>query len=244
MPAAWYIDAFTADYLDVYPHRDDASAEHEAHAVLGFLRLDPTRGRVLDLAAGTGRHALALARLRCRVTALDLSEDLIARCAERGLRAVRGDMRALPFGAGRFAAVTVFFSSFGYFARDEEHLRVLEEVRRVLAPGGGAFLDLMDPDTVAASLEPQSIDIVDGRTVEVERRLVDDGRRVEKSVRLLRRGSAPRAWTESVRLFTGEEISTLAHRAGLSVEATWGDYDGREHARGRTRRLLVLRRSS
>lgn len=244
MPTAWYIDAFTADYLDVYPHRDDASAEVEARAALGMLRFDPVRGRLLDLASGTGRHALALAQQRCRVTALDLSADLIERCAARGLRAVRGDMRALPFGDGTFGAVTMFFSSFGYFADDEQHLLVLREIRRVLVAGGGVFLDLMDPETVAAALEPQSIEIDGGRTIEVERRLVDGGRRVEKSVRLLRRGAEPRSWTESVRLFTGGELGSLAHRAGLGVASTHGDYDGRPHESGRTRRLLVLRRAS
>jgi len=241
MPAApWYVDAFTEAYLDVYAHRDESSAAREARGVLNLLRLHGGKGRLLDLAAGAGRHARAFRLLRVPVTCLDLSPQLVLRCAALGLPVVRADMRALPFAEQSFSAVACLFSSFGYFEHDEEHLRVLCEVSRVLRPGGGVLLDLMDPQTVKFTLRAQDVQQSDGRTVEVERALTDGGRRVEKQIRMIRDGSATLSWRESVRLFTLDEVEGLAVRARLRLGAAFGDFDGRPHLPGETRQLVVL----
>jgi SAM-dependent methyltransferase len=244
MPQApWYVDAFTSAYLDVYAHRDESSARREARGVLNLLRWRPERGRLLDLAAGTGRHALAFRALGVPVTCLDLSRDLTQRCRASGLTTVCADMRALPLLDGSFGGLACLFSSFGYFEDEADHARVLREIARVLIPGGAALLDLMDRDTVRWSLQPQSVEIIDGRTIEIERAMVDGGRRVAKTIRILRAGSDTLAWQESVRLFDGDELDALSARAGLRLEATFGDFDGRPHRSGETRRLVVLRKA-
>lgn len=238
----WYVDAFTADYLDVYPHRDDGAAEREARGALSLIRHDRGAGRLLDLCAGAGRHSQAFAAEGCHVTCLDLSADLVQRCHARGLRTVRADMRRLPFRDWGFDSVTCLFSSFGYFDDDAEHQRTLDEVARVLVPGGHALVDLMDPVTVARHLVPQGVDVVDGAVIEVERMLVDNGRRVQKHIRFVRPGAMSRQWHESVRLFRADELDELILRAGLQLVSTHGDYDGRPHVPGETRRLVVLRK--
>jgi ubiquinone/menaquinone biosynthesis C-methylase UbiE len=151
-------------------------------------------------------------------------------------------MRAIPFLDGSFAAVVCLFSSFGYFENEAEHQAALDEIERVLAPGGAALLDLMDPDTVRYKLELQSVDLVDGKLIEVERALVQGGRRVDKQIRIVRDGTQTQAWSESVRLFTGEELQAMVTRSRLRLEATYGDFDGRPHEPGETRRLIVLRK--
>jgi SAM-dependent methyltransferase len=241
-PAPWFVEAFRADYLDVYAHRDEAAASREVRGALSLLRHDRERGHLLDLAAGAGRHSQAFQAERCNVTCLDLSADLVNACAERGLRTVRADMRAIPFRDWAFDSVACLFSSFGYFDDDAQHQQTLDEIARVLAPEGAVLLDLMDRDTVRMHLVPQSVDIIDEAVIEVERALVDDGRRVEKSIRLVRNDCQSRSWLESVRLFTAPEIEAMARRAKLEVETVVGDYDGRPHKPGETRRLVVLRK--
>ena len=238
----WFVDAFRAEYLDVYSHRDEASAAREAKAALGLLRFDPAAGLRRDLAAGAGRHAAAFRSQRCRVVCLDLSEDLTRRSQRARLPTVRGDMRALPFRDWSFQGVACLFSSFGYFEDEAEHAATLGEIARVLEPGGSVLLDLMDRDTVRYRLRPQDVEMVDEMTIEIERDMSADGRRVEKSIRIMRSDTEPRAWVESVRLFTPAEIEDLAHGAGLSVERTVGDYDARPVVPGETRRLVVLRK--
>jgi SAM-dependent methyltransferase len=233
MPTApWYVEAFTEAYLDVYAHRDAAGGEREARGTLNLLRYTGAQGRMLDLCSGAGRHARAFRLLRCPVTCLDLSPQLVLKSAALGLPTVRADMRALA----------CLFSSFGYFETDEQHLAVLQEVARVLRPGAAALFDLMDPQTVRYKLKVQDVEQANGRIVEVERALVDGGRRVEKQIRVYRDGSATQSWHESVRLFTLDEFEALAVRARLRFEGAWGDYDGRPHLPGETRQIVVLRR--
>ena len=242
LTAPWFVEAFTSEYLEVYSHRDEASARTEAKGALNLLRHDGGKGRLPDLAAGAGRHARAFRVLGCAVTCVDLSSDLTVHCAALGLPTVRGDMRAIPFGNGSFGAVACLFSSFGYFENEAEHQGTLDEIARVLAPGGALLLDLMDPDTVGFKLEPQSVELVNGKTIEVERAITEDGLRVEKQVRVLRSGAAPMVWSESVRLFTRDDIDSLATRARLRVEAVFGEFDGRPHESGETRQLVVMRK--
>lgn len=90
--------------------------------------------RVLDVAAGTGTSAAALARSGATVTALDFSAGMIAEGRRRypQLDFVEGDATALPFDDDRFDAVAI---SFGL--RNVERPKVaLAEMYRVLKPGG------------------------------------------------------------------------------------------------------------
>lgn len=223
----WYEEAFRAAYLDVYPHRDLASAREEVHGLVER----GLRGRVLDLACGFGRHTLALRELDVEAFGLDLSAELLAHAetlsgAEllRG-RLVRADAGALPFAAACFDGVAMLFSSFGYLD-DEGNARVLAGVARLLRPGGVLVLDLMNPDRIRAELVPESLTERDGIELQESRRLTEWGRRVVKDVRLSLPDGASRSWREDVRLYGPEELRALAAPCGLRVERVEGDFDG------------------
>jgi demethylmenaquinone methyltransferase/2-methoxy-6-polyprenyl-1,4-benzoquinol methylase len=90
--------------------------------------------RVLDSCCGTGDLALASLRAGGRVTGLDFSERMLERARRKSseIEWVRGDALALPFEEGAFDAVTV-----GFGVRNLADLQAgLEELRRVLRPGG------------------------------------------------------------------------------------------------------------
>jgi demethylmenaquinone methyltransferase / 2-methoxy-6-polyprenyl-1,4-benzoquinol methylase len=115
--------------------------------------------RVLDLATGTGDLAFAAAARGARVVGLDITQRMIELARRksqpaspelagvdderrRALHFLVGDMLALPFPAGSFDIVTT-----GYGLRNVPDLaRAIEEIRRVLAPGGQALsLDFNRP---------------------------------------------------------------------------------------------------
>lgn len=97
--------------------------------------VDPQRGeRILDIAAGTGTSAAALAASGADVVALDFSAGMVAEGRRRHpeMTFVQGDAEKLPFGDGEFDAVTI---SFGL--RNVQRPEVaLAEMHRVLKPGG------------------------------------------------------------------------------------------------------------
>ncbi len=101
--------------------------------------------RALDACCGTGDLAFSLCAAcpDCEVTGLDFTPAMIARAREkaaarerRGLPSVRafvaGDLLALPFADGEFAAVTV-----GWGVRNVRDVpRAFREMARVTRPGG------------------------------------------------------------------------------------------------------------
>lgn len=71
----WYETAFGAHYRWLYAHRYDAEAERCAHTLA--RRIDLTRGPVLDLGCGAGRHLSVLAAHGADTVGLDLSAALL-----------------------------------------------------------------------------------------------------------------------------------------------------------------------
>lgn len=108
------------------------------------LALEKRPRRVLDLATGTGDLALALKRARpeAEVVGVDFSPamlELARKKAKRlGLEVVflEGDALDLPFPDGSFQAVTVAFG----FRNFADYGKGLEEMHRILAPGGRAVI--------------------------------------------------------------------------------------------------------
>jgi ubiquinone/menaquinone biosynthesis methyltransferase len=93
--------------------------------------------RALDLAAGTGDIAFALASRGAHVVALDVTHRMLQlakakRPAAAAVTFVTGDMMALPFPDGAFDLVTT-----GYGIRNVPVIEpAIAEIRRVLRPGG------------------------------------------------------------------------------------------------------------
>jgi ubiquinone/menaquinone biosynthesis C-methylase UbiE len=95
---------------------------------------------VLDLACGTGRLTIPLAKKCKRVTGSDISASMLARARvkaeEQGLDIEfhEGSMTKLPFADESFDVITSMLALM--HIRPEERLQVFGEAARVLRPGG------------------------------------------------------------------------------------------------------------
>ena len=240
---AWFESAFGADYLAIYAHRDLPQARRDVAGLLGL----GLSGRVLDLAAGAGRHLEALGERGLVAVGMDLSPELVA-AARPGLRLVRADSRRPPFRPASFDVALSLFSSFGYLRDRAEDTAQLAAVAPLLAPGGRLFLDLPQAARLRAELVPRSTRTVAGQELNEVRQLVEGGRRVVKDLTLVGSGSSPtRSYREELNLYDPDELEALLGEAGFAVEARWGDLSGLLFADGesgslrqvvRARRLL------
>jgi SAM-dependent methyltransferase len=89
--------------------------------------------RLLDAGCGTGMNLLVLAALG-RAVGVDLAPQALAFCRERGVRAVRASLLALPFPDAAFDAVTSFDVLYHAWVTDDR--AAVEEMARVVRPGG------------------------------------------------------------------------------------------------------------
>jgi ubiquinone/menaquinone biosynthesis C-methylase UbiE len=111
---------------------------------------DAGRGRVLDLAAGPGLVAGALAKAAREVVALDLTAETLRVARQRmheggheNVRLVRGNGQSVPFRPGSFDAAVIRLA----LHHLETPRAAVREAHRCLRPGGLiAVLDLVAPE--------------------------------------------------------------------------------------------------
>jgi SAM-dependent methyltransferase len=116
--------------------------------------LDLCRGRVADLGAGTGVHALVLQDRGFDVTAVERLDEGARIMRERGVaRIVHGDMFA-P-GLGTFDTVIMLMNGIGPVGTLAGLDRFLGEAGRLLEPGGQLLVDSGEARP-AAEADPES----------------------------------------------------------------------------------------
>lgn len=242
----WYKSFFDEDYPKVYQERlsEDATSSEVAFVerALGLKDGD----RVLDLACGQGRHAVALAKRGMVVTAQDLTEDYLyaaqvaAEAAGVEIQTVHDDMRRIPF-TGEFDAVINMFTAFGYLESEYEDMKVLRAVANALKPGGRLLMDLLNREWVVSNyiqkewradadgtlyLEHRALDLVTGRNRVSFTIVTPDGTRRELP-------------GHDIRLYTLTELTKMLDNAGLQLSTVYGDFDGSPYAID-TRRMIVV----
>jgi SAM-dependent methyltransferase len=94
------------------------------------------RPRILDVGCGTGANLIMLSKYG-DAEGVDVSEDALAFCRERGLDKVKlGDGEELPYDEGTFDLVTAF----DVVEHMDDDLAGLSEMHRVLRPDGRVLL--------------------------------------------------------------------------------------------------------
>ena len=199
-------------------------------------------GPVLELGCGTGRIALPVARAGVPLVGVDRSAPMLARGRRRLARAgvselvhlVRGDIRSLPFRKRPgFKLVMAPYGILQSLTRERDLVAALASVARVVRRGGWFGIDLV-PDLP--------------RWREYRRRVSLRGRRGATRVTLVesvrqdrRRGltffdqeyverRGPRRdvhrFALTFRTLSVLQMSRRLERAGFSVSAVLGDYQG------------------
>lgn len=107
----------------------------------------PEKGRILDLACGTGEISIRLAEKGFEVTGIDLSEEMLSYAQQKvssnqPILFLQQDMREITGFDGQFDAVAICCDSLNYLKTKNDVIETFKSVFRVLKPEGILLFDV------------------------------------------------------------------------------------------------------
>jgi SAM-dependent methyltransferase len=216
----WWEELFNDDFIRTMAKITDSQIGAEADFIEDSLGV-AKGAMVLDLACGTGRHAIELTRRGYQVVGFDLSLAMLARAADEAqerdqkLNFVQGDMREMTF-EDTFDGVYCWNTSFGFF-EEEKNAQIVTNVRRALKTGGQFLLDVINRDFLARQapsvawfegegcvcMDEMNLDWITSRMRVKRTMMMDDGRTKETEY--------------SIRVYSLHELGKLLHDSGFRV---------------------------
>jgi len=213
--AAFYDDRFLIDYGRIGP-----DVRRDLRDILGR---EPRARRALDVACGTGYAAvgLAAAGLADESHASDLSTAMVERTRANAGRAgvtvplTQADAEALPYADDSFDLVVAR----GALHHVPDPLRALQEIRRVLEPGGTAIV-LAEP-TPGGERQTGAVVGLAVKAVEALKRIRGT---TETEEQLVKHHWELASIAANLHTFEPEQIASLAEKAGfddIQVGTAW-----------------------
>jgi SAM-dependent methyltransferase len=233
-----------------------AAVYDEVHAGQG--RLDPApaveflaglagRGRVLELAVGTGRIAVPLAARGIAVDGVDASAAMVARLrAKPGgdlIPVTMGDMAEVPV-TGPFRVVYLVFNTLFGLLSGARQADCFRNVARVLEPGGVFVIECFVPD-VARFDRGQRVQALavteDSATFELA---IHDAaaQRVTTQVVTLD-GQGMHLRPVAIRYSWPGELDLMARQAGFRPRERYSDWDRKPFGSGSSKHVSVYERT-
>ncbi len=215
-------------------------------------------GPILEAMCGTGRVVVPLAEAGFQAVGLDIAPAMVhaveRKIAERSLakrlRVVQGDVRTFELGE-RFGLALVPLNSFMHLETVDDQLAALRRLERHLQPGGLLVIDLFNPDPQELAGD-QGVLVHERTFVSAERHCVQkyvlrrtDWAAQRQTVEFVYDELAPdgsvrrRVLPFVMRWVYRFEVEHLLARAGLHLEAVYGDYDLAPYESGSPQLIVV-----
>lgn len=235
----WFATWFDSNYYHLlYDHRDEEEAARFILRLLGAL--NPSQSsKMLDLGCGKGRHSRILSEKGHEVTGVDLSTASIehARTFEKeNLSFFTHDMRE-PYRINYFDYIFLFFTSFGYFETEREHIKTLRNIGKGLTSNGKIVLDFFNANSVIKNLKAEDeVVIKKGISFKVYRTIKDSY--VIKTIQV-QDGDANYEFFEKVRLISLQDFEHWTDKIGLKIIKTYGDYELNDYDPVHSKRLIL-----
>ncbi|MCM8765846.1 MAG: class I SAM-dependent methyltransferase, partial [Candidatus Omnitrophica bacterium] len=137
-----------------------------------FLKRRPKT--ILDLACGTGGHAIPLSKRGYRVTGIDISEPMIkiaqekARKEKLNIKFYQSKMQEFKLNK-KFDCAIAMFSAIDYLTDYFELKRALENISQHLKKDGLFIFDFWNGFAVLDHYSPQRIKIIQDKKIKIKR---------------------------------------------------------------------------
>lgn len=235
----WFAEWFdTPYYHTLYKHRDFEEAERFISNLLGYLGLDAD-SKSLDLACGKGRHSVFLNKKGLDVTGVDLSPNSIEAAKEfenDRLAFDVHDMREV-YKENAYDVVFNLFTSFGYFDSNEDNIRVLRSINKMLKPKGTVVIDFMNTHKTINNLVAEEEKKIDNINFRIERNF--DGQHIFKHIQFEDQGKEFH-FQERVQGITKEDFVKMFDATGFEIQDTFGNISLEPYDPNTSDRLIFI----
>lgn len=211
---------------------------------------------VLELACGTGRIMIPLARQGVRITGLDCAESMLREARKKAaaealpLELVRADCREFRI-ADNFRVIFFPFNSISHLHTPDDLAACLARVKEHLLPEGRFIVDIFNPNLalLAQADEPEKVvaEYPDpdggGKVTITETHVYDRAAQINHILLRHRFEGREEAVIEHLdqRVFFPQELDALVIGHGFAIEAKYGNFDLSGFASSSPKQILVCR---
>lgn len=235
----WFEDWFDTDYYKaLYSDRNENEADCFVELLVNKLKLQPNC-RILDVACGRGRHAMALNQLGYDVTGIDLSFKKIAANLpneNNHLHFYRHDMRHL-FTIRYFDAVFNFFTSFGYFESSYDERNAAFAMAANVNWNGYLVIDYFNAAFLRKNLIP--LEDINIGPYEFTIRKSFGGGRILKEI-CIKEHECKSVYYEKVRMYSFPQLVGLFSRHSLKLVDAFGSYQLDPYVESDSERMILI----
>jgi len=229
------------EHITFSPERIE-QAETEVEQIIALTGI--SKGRVLDLCCGVGRHSICLAKRNLEVTGVDITASYIRTAKDRAKSAsvevefVVDDMRNFQ-RPQNFDLVLSLFTSFGYLKTVEDDIHVLENMYVNLKEGGKLVIETINKNWLKEHFEPVTEEkLPDGTLYICKREALDDWKRIRNEWRLIKLGSTFSSEFEH-NIYSGTEYEQMFLKVGFSSHSVYGNLGGNLPTKNDKRLVIV-----
>jgi len=134
------------------------------------------------------------------------------------------------------------FTSFGYFEREEDNLRVLDNVRESLRDGGALVMDMVGRERVErVGMEPRQTRFADGAVLIQQPHVNADWSRMDNHWTLVKAGQS-RSYRFEHHLYSGQGLQRRLEGCGFTDVRLYGDLAGSPYTPEAPRLVAVARK--
>ncbi len=221
-------------------------------------------GEVLEVACGTGRILVPIARQGVKITGLDVSRGMLDVCQKKvdaddilkkNVALVHADMTRFDLGK-RFTLIYIAFRSFQCLLTRDEQVSCLRHVHDHLADDGTFILDLFAPRHDYLAEQKRKLDLGtfhdDDYDVEINVRtedVYDLGRQTlheDRFYEWMDKDGKPHqlVWSFDLAYLFRYEAELLLEKCGFSTEEVYADFDKQPYDYYSGEQIFVARKAA
>ena len=240
----WFINWFNSKYYHIlYKSRNKNEASNFIQAIISTLSLK-SNNSVLDLGCGNGRHSISLSNHFKLVHGIDISSENISIANENkkeNLKFFISDMRNFDTNT-KYDYIFNLFTSFGYFKKNEDNIKVLKSCHYHLNKNGLLFIDFLNSEQIKKNIDglKESKDI-GGIRFNIHKKIIDNY--IVKNIGI-KDGEANYNFQEKVQLFKIEDFKKMFEISGFEIISSYGDYQMNPYYPNSNRLILCAKKIS